>query len=369
MRAEDLRTDRQIIEKAKQEPWKASADCQERIERILTELPDTPEKMETRMRNVWSKRTLILAAALAAIVGTTVMASELFQWDQKAVENFRSPTEDEQNAMTMEGMAKEQTASATDAGITITAKQTVQDKNTLYILLDIQAEENIIDGNGGFERSDENGTYGLPWIVTDHEDAFNNISMGFTPDTPAFSELSNHGCYEISALKSLEQEWDEEKIEVHFTEYSYYTYENGDTIPHTIRGDWSLMLPLGENTILKADVYEPGQPVEIAGVSVHVKRVEVSPLSLLLTFDLDDLEELRETLYAGETDVYLKEVECSGFLDLNGNEILTGLGGMSGKYDFDKREAIYQTGFGSYVNPADLSIMLLGDDKIKIPLK
>lgn len=182
-------------------------------------------------------------------------------------------------------------------------------------------------------------------------------------------ELSNHGCYEISALKSLEQEWDEEKIEVHFTEYSYYTYENGDTIPHTIRGDWSLMLPLGENTILKADVYEPGQPVEIAGVSVHVKRVEVSPLSLLLTFDLDDLEELRETLYAGETDVYLKEVECSGFLDLNGNELLTGLGGMSGKYDFDKREAIYQTGFGSYVNPSDLSIMLLGDDKIKIPLK
>ncbi len=369
MRAEEQRTDRRIAEKAAKEQWEASAGCRERVERILAELPDTSEQEETGMRKIWSRRTLILAAALAAVVGTTAMASGLFRWDQKAVENFRNPTEEDQNAMTMEGLAKEQIASAADAGITVTAKQTVQDKNTLYILLDIQAEEEIIDGNGGFDRPGENGDDELPWIITEHTDAFNSVSMGFAPDTPAFSELSDHGYYEINALKSLDQEWDEEQIEIHFTEYSYYTYENGDTVPHTIHGDWALTLPLGEDTILKTDLYEPDAPVEIAGVSVRVKRIEVSPLSLILSFDMDDLNELQETCYAGETDVYLKEVAFTGFLDQNGDEILTGVGGMSGKYDFDNREIIHQMGLGTYVDPSDLSAVLLGDEKTEVPLK
>ncbi len=369
MRAEEQRTDRQIAEQAAKEPWKASEGCRERVERILEELPDTPEKEETRMKSIWSKRTLILAAALAAAVGTTAMASELFRWDQKAVENFRNPTEEEQNAMTMEGLAKEQTASATDAGITITAKQTVQDKNTLYILLEIQAEDPIIDGNGAFDNPDENGAYGRPWILTEHEDAFHNVSMGFSPDTPAFSELSDHGFYEISALKSPDQEWNEDQVEVQFTEYSYYTYENGGTIPHTVRGDWTLTLPLGEDTILETDIYRPEQPVEIAGIPIQVKRVEVSPLSVLLSFDMDDLEALREARHAGESDVYLEEVEFAGFLDQNGEEILTGFGGMSGAYDFDNREVIHQMGLGTYVDTEGLRAVLLGSEKTEVPLK
>lgn len=369
MRAEEQRTDRQIAERAAKESWKASESCQERVEQILAELPDTPEKEENRMKRIWSKRTLILAATLAAAVGTTAMASELFRWDQKAVEYFRNPTEEEQNAMTMEGLAKEQTASVTDAGITISAKQIVQDKNTLYILLDIQAEDPIIDGNGGFDNPDENRAYGHPWILTEHEDAFNNVSMGFSSDTPAFSELSDHGFYEISALKSLDQEWNEDQVTVHFTEYSYYTYEDGDTVPHTIHGDWTLTLPLGEDTVLKTDIYRPEQPVEIAGVSVQVKRVEVSPLSVLLSFDMDDLEALREARYAGETDVYLEELELAGFLGPDGEEISASLGGMSGKYDYDNREIIHQMGLGSYLDTKDLRAVLLGSEKTEIPLK
>ena len=66
MRAEEQRTDRRIAEKAAKEQWEASAGCRERVERILAELPDTSEQEETGMRKIWSRRTLILAAALAA---------------------------------------------------------------------------------------------------------------------------------------------------------------------------------------------------------------------------------------------------------------------------------------------------------------
>lgn len=359
--------DEWIREMAANESWEAPKSCRDHTEQILAALSDSPDK-EEHMRIVFRKRTLILAAALAALVGTTAAAAGLFQWHEKAVENFGKPTETEQDDMTTAGIAKEQQASVTDAGITITAKQTVQDKNTLYILMDIQAEEMILDGNGVFDCLNEDGTYETSCIIPKKEDAFSNVSMGFSPDTPCWSQLSNQGYYEISALKSLEQEWTEEEITIHFTEYSYYTYEDQETIPHTIRGDWSLTLPLGEDTIVETKTCEPKQPVMIAGMPVTVKRVELSPLSLLLVYDMDDVKKLQETLYAGEEDVFLEETSLYGFLYQDGSERSARIGGMSGNYDFEQREITRQIGLGSYVEPDQISAVLLGEEKVLVPL-
>lgn len=365
---EQKKADEQIRRMAEREVWNTPDSCKNYVEQILETLPDTPVK-EEKIGMRFQKRSLILAAALAALVGTTVMASGLFVWHEKAAENFGNPTEEEQNAMATEGLAREQHVSVTDAGITITAKQTVQDKNTLYILLDIQAEEAVIDGNGGFDNPKEDGTYDKPWLITEQEDAFGNVSMGFTPDTPAFEALSDHGYYEISALKTIGRAWTEQEVTIQFTEYSYYTYENGDTVPHTIRGDWTLTLPLGEDTVQNVRVYEPKQPVDICGVSVQVKRVEVSPLSLLLVFDMDDRDRLTETLYPNETDVYLKETQVFGFLDQDGNEIPIRMGGMSGSYDYDSREVTVQMGLGNYLDVEQLDCVLLGEEKVPVPLR
>lgn len=357
-----------ILGMAKEETWRVPRSCEEKVERILEGLPDTRGK-EKRMVCFSKKRIWMLAIGFAALLGMTVAAAEVFQWREQAVKNFGNPTEEEQQTMATEGMARAQVATATDAGITITAQQTVQDKNTLYILLDVQADEAIIDGNGGFDYVDADGNYGESWILTEEEDAFHNISMGFSPDMPAFEELGRQGFYEISALKSMEREWKEESVTVRFTEYSYYTYENGETVPHKIEGDWSLTLPLGEETQLKTYVYEPEESVEIAGIPVKVKRMELSPLSLLLVFDMDDLLKLQEKLYAGEEDVYLYETAFAGFLNQEGQEILPGVGGQSGSYDYEKREVTYQIGLGKYIEPEQMTAVLLGDEKIAVPLK
>lgn len=360
------KTDEQIREMAQKEVWNMPDSYIAYIGQVLDRLPD---KMDEKKRTGFSKkRIMVLAAALAAVLGTTAMASELFQWNKKAVENFNHPTKEEQDTMTMEGIAREQTVSATDAGITITAKQTVQDKNSLYILLDIQAKDKIIDGNGGFDNPDDNGEYGHPCIFTEDGDVFNNISMSFTPDTPVFSELSDHGYYEIFAIKDPDREWNEDSVTVNFTEYSYYTYENGDSIPHRIEGNWELTLSLGEDTKLHTDVYELNRKVDISGMPLTVKRVELSPLSLILVFDLDDVNQIRETRYQDQEDVFIRETQFAGFLDKNGEEIDCGWGGMSGKHDLEKREDIVEMSLSRFVDVDEIGAILLGEAKVSVPL-
>ncbi len=366
---EDKKMEQWIYQMAEKEVWKVPKSCEEKVERILETLSEASEKEET-MRYLKKKRTFLLVAALVAVLGTTVAAAGIFQWREQAVENFGNPTKEEQDKMALEGIAMEQKASATDAGITITAQQTVQDKNTLYILLDVQAEEKILDGNGGFDNPEEDGSYKEPWIVTQEEDAFSNISMGFSPDTPAFGELTDHESYEISALKSMEKEWNEESVTIHFTEYSYYTYENGDTIPHKFRGDWTLVLPLGEETNLEMTQYKPVEPVELSGVPMQIKRVEVSPLSLLVVFDMDDVLKLQETVYTEDSeDIVLSELDFTGFLDQDGQEITARIGGQSGKYNYDTREIIHQIGLENYINPDKITTLLLGEEKVQVKLK
>lgn len=361
------KTDEQIREMAQKEVWNMPDSCSAYIEQVFTGLPDKIEGKS--QRGFKKKRILILAAALTAVLGTTALASEMFQWNNKAVENFHHPTKEEQDTMTMEGIAREQTVSTADAGITITARQTVQDQNSLYILLDIQAEDKIIDGNGGFDNPDENGEYGHPWIFTEEGDAFTNVSMSFTPDTPVFSELSNHGYYEIFAIKDPDREWNEDTVTVNFTEYNYDTYENGNSIPHKIEGSWELTLSLGEDTKLDTDVYELNRKVDISGVSLTVKRVELSPLSLILVFDLDDMKQIRETFYADQQDVVIYETQFTGFLDRNGEEIDCGWSGMSGKHDLEKGEDIVQLSLNQFVEVDEISAVLLGEEKVPVPLK
>ena len=100
-----------------------------------------------------------------------------------------------------------------------------------------------------------------------------------------------------------------------------------------------------------------------------MKRVELSPLSLVLVFDMDDLLQLEETLYAEEKDVYLYETACSGFLDQNGQKILTGTGGQSGAYDYENREIINQIGLGKYIDPDQITGVLLGEEGVVVPLQ
>jgi len=359
--------DERIRGLAASEQWSTPDLCTEHVEKLLENLPDTPPK-EEKMRRVPKKRIILMAAALTAVLGATAAAAELFSWNEQAVESFGNPTEDEQNVMAMEGLAKEQSISVTDAGLTMTAVQTVQDKNSLYILLELSSKENIIDGNSGFENATD-GVYS-PWLITSDgtDDAFAGIGCGFPKDTPCF-DLSDHGYYEISAIKSLDKAWTADSVTVQFTEFCYYTGQEGSEVSHTIKGSWTLTIPLGEETMQEAKTYEPKGKAELGGVPVQIKRVELSPLSMIMSFDLEDVKTIHDTLYEGQEDVYLDVLSISGFLDENGKEIALSLGGMNSMYDYDAGEVIHEVTFGQYVDPDHISAALLGDEKVPVYLK
>ena len=70
------KTDQWVRKKAESESWDLPDTCKERVEHILAGLSGTTvDKEEIKMKKIRSRRIMVLAAALAALVGTTAVAS------------------------------------------------------------------------------------------------------------------------------------------------------------------------------------------------------------------------------------------------------------------------------------------------------
>lgn len=310
------------------------------------------------------RRVIWAAAALAAMFGTTVAAAELFQWNEQAADYFNNPPQEVQNEMVAQGVVMEQNDSVTDQGITVTVKQTVQDDNRLYILLDVQCEEALIDDYSCFDKWD---------VITKDRDAFNNLGASFAESTPRGKqeEKTNRGYYEITGLKTYGREWNEDSITLDLGQFSYYTYEgDGLGTSHVVDGSWKLEIPLGEQTQAVTKVYEPDAQVMVSGIPVTLKRVEVSPISTVLVYDLADVKNVIDTVYADEEDVFLYELQLSGFRYDNGETVENGAGGgMSSCWDREAGEDIYKIGLLGMIEPERVEAVLLGNDMTAVELK
>ena len=343
-------------------PEKIHGMVLETLENLEEENPSVKKGGNTM--KIKKGRVIWAAAALAAMFGTTVAAAELFQWNEQAADYFNNPPQEVQNEMVAQGVAMEQNASATDQGITVTVKQTVQDDNRLYILLDVQCEEALIDDNSIFEKWD---------VITKDTEAFNNLGASFAESTPTAKqeEKTNRGYYEITGLKTYGREWNEDSITLDLGQFSYYTYEeSGMGTAHVVNGNWKLEIPLGEQTQAITKVYEPGTQVMVSGMPVTVKRVEVSPISAVIVYDLEDVEKVINTAYADEEDVFLYELQLSGFRYDDGETIVSGAGGGASCYwDREAGEEINKIGLTGMIEPERVEAILLGNDMTVVELQ
>lgn len=346
-------------------PEKIHGMVLETLENLEEENPSLKKGGNTM--KIKKRRVIWAAAALAAMFGTTVAAAELFSWNEQAADYFNNPPEEVQNEMVAQGVVMEQNDSVTDQGITVTVKQTVQDDNRLYILLDVQSEDALIDDNCGFDK----------WnVMTKDKDAFDNLGASFAESTPRgkMEEKTNRGYYEITGLKTYGREWNEDSITLDLGNFFYYTYEedgeDGMGTAHVIDGNWKLEIPLGEQTQALTKVYEPGSQVMVSGMPVTVKRVEVSPISTVIVYDLEEVENVINTAHAGEEDVFLYELQLSGFCYDNGETVENGAGGgMSGYWDREAGEDIYKIALSSMIEPEKVTAILLGDDMTAVELQ
>lgn len=316
----------------------------------LEENEDMAKKI--RKSRFSGKKFVALAAAMAAVFGMTVIAAAAeFWWNQKAAEEFGNPTPERQQQMVEAGVAEEQTVSSTDAGITVTAVQTLRDANRIYMLFELTAEEAVIDGNSGFSD----------WkMITDEGKNLWDYERSMTGSggvTDAQSgTLLTQGFYFWDFLMEEDPEgWNGDTLTVQLTDFEYYTYENGpEGTPHKIEGEWEFTLHLTDTTEL-ARTFTPEKTVMAAGVPVRLNSVTVTPLTVTLHYCLDDVEAAGEA-FGGE-DYGLIELFATGFVDGDGNRVER-MGGSSGARTED--EDIITCGLPSPMDVDTVQAILLG---------
>lgn len=269
-----------------------------------TMMPDVPENVHTAVQKALdlletekkgmktvkkgNRRKMAAIIILAAtMIGTTAMAAG-FAWHHKTAEEFHNPSEEIQQKTLEKGVASLPETSVSDNGVTVTAVQLLQDENRVYLMLEVKAEEAVIDGNTLFDTmvlSDGSG-----------QTIFENVSAGFLADING--TLSREGYYVIDGLKNMDEGWNGNTLKLVLSDLSYYTYENSgegmdmaNQTPHCIKGNWEFEVSLKDVTSLSKTI-PVDKKLEVRGVEVTVNYVKVSPLSVVISYSQSDIDKI-----------------------------------------------------------------------------
>ena len=232
-----------------------------------------------KMKRIKTRTMIILAAALIIILGTTVAAAELFRWNERATEIFEAEPE-LQDRLAAEEIAREESQSVTDNGLTITAIQTIQDSNCFYALFEVLAKDNslVIDEECGMD-------YLLDFQGSD--DPFSYKGWGFVDSTR--QAPSNSRYFEIYGTKK-EESTDDLHMSISFTALTGPGAKamKGNVL---IEGDWNFDFTGHPAASTHIDL---NREYQIAGCQVRVESIDLSPLTGKITCNSEDISVLAE---------------------------------------------------------------------------
>ena len=246
---------------------------------VLDTLAGLEEQEDKKMKKFRKRTIVILAAALMAVLGTTVAAAELFKWNEKAQDIFVAEPELE-DKLVRDLLAQGGYQSVTDNGLTITAVQTIQDSNCFYALFEVTAEDE------GMVISEDCGL-NFTTNCQDGEDLFGAMSWGFVGNERQKPGSSRY--FEIFGTKMEEKEADI-NMNLNFTALTGQG-EKAVAGPVLIEGSWDFSLTVHPSASLRFDIE---QECEIAGIPVYVESVELSPLTGKIVCRGADVKKLEE---------------------------------------------------------------------------
>lgn len=316
----------------------------------LSELDGQEEKkMKKKMPK---KRMLLLAAACAALFGMTAAAAGIFKWNERAAKVFQAD-ETAQEKLNQEELSHEVAQSVTDQGITITAIQTIQDKNRFYALFEVTVEDEETK-----ITQDQNMRYTLDFEGGEYP--FTYLGWSFVSEEE--QEVSNSRYFEMYGTK-MEDASPELKMEIHFTALEGEPEEKAGEGAVLIDGHWDFSLDIQETESIR---HELQREYEISGYPVGVESVELSPISLTIFFDGDSIRAMEE----GEQ-VNLDELEAltalypTGVRYKDGTVVEERCYPMTEGYT-DKDRSVYRVmlQFTEVVNADQVSALLMGTDEI-----
>lgn len=321
---------------------------------VLDALSALEEQEVPRMKKAPRKRILLLAAALAALVGTTAAATGVFSWNERAGEVFEAD-EETRNELTMNQMAQEVAQTVTDQGVTITAIQTIQDRNRFYALFEVVMED---------PKQKITEDYSLDYNVDfgGRDDPFCAWTWGFVSGDE--QEVSNTRYFEIYGTK-LRQSEENLAMNLHFTALRGEPEQKAGDGEILVSGTWDFALDVHPSNMVD---HELNKECQLGGYTVQVKSVALSPLSMIIVYDgkdvrameadqkicLDQLDELRELYPTGVGYADGTRVDEELMIPLS-----EGFGDGEETYEL-------LLPFGKVVDPDQVDTILMGEDVIQL---
>lgn len=319
---------------------------------VLDTLSSLEQQEETTMKKIAKKRILLVAAACAALLGTTAAASEIFKWNERASQVFEAD-EETKDELTMNQLAQEVSQSVTDQGLTITAIQTVQDKNRFYALFEVTAEDT---------KMKISQDYSLDYTIDlgGKEDLFCAFTWGFVAE----QEDSNSRYFEIYGTKT-EQSEENLTMNLHFTALRGKPAQKAGEGEVLISGNWDFALDVHAYPMVS---YTLEGEYQLSGYPVHVTSVSLSPLSMEITYDGADVRnmEAKEQVHLDQLDS-LTALYPTGVRYQDGTileeELMIPL-----TEGFGDNETYYRLllPFRKIVDPNQVSEILMGEDRIPL---
>ena len=305
-----------------------------------------------KMKKTPKKRWIIVAAALAALIGTTAAASGLFQWNERAEEVFQSD-EETQKELIQNQLAQEVSQSVSDQGITITAIQTVQDKNRFYALFEVESEDPSMEITAD---------YSLDYTMDlgGKEDLFSALGWSFVSEQE--QALSNRRYFEIYGTKN-EQSEDNLKMELHFTALRGEPAQKAGEGDVLVSGNWEFALDVHASDAVTHNLEKACQ---LGGYTVQVQSVELTPLSMTIVYKGEDVRtmEAGKGVHLDQLDE-LTELYPTDVCYEDGTVVKEGLM-IPLREGFSEDGATYHMvlSFDKVVDASRVTALLMGEDRI-----
>lgn len=321
---------------------------------VLSTLAGLDDRKVKKVKRMKKNKIIILAAAMTAVLGMTVSASEIFKWNKQAQEVFEA-NEEQQKELVMDQIAQEAYQTISDGGLTLQAIQTIQDNNCFYALFEITAADESIQITPGHNME---FTIDYP----DGSDPFSMLNWNFVDEHR--QAVSNSRYFEITGTKQNPGEEDL-TMKIQFTSLNA-PGEKALAGSPVLEGNWEFALNLHTTKPVR---YEINKDYQIAGCAVTVKTVELTPISVKVTCEEEDIRQL-ETLEG----INLDQADTLRSLFVNGIRYEDGT--VIEEMGYQELTAGYSDGdytktarFSNVIDVDKASALLVGDamDEILLP--
>lgn len=322
---------------------------------VLDALSALEEQEVRKMKRIPKKRMILLAAALAVLAGTTAAASGIFQWNERAGQVFEAD-EDTRNELTMNQLAQDMSSqSVSDHGLTVTAIQTIQDRNRFYALFEVTADDPNM-------KITSDCTMDYTMDFGGKEDPFGALGWGFVSEFD--QEISNTRYFEIDGVKDKES--DENLVmNIHFTDLRGEPEEKAGESEALISGNWDFALNIRTSDMIS---HEINREYQLDGYSVHIQSVAFSPLSMEIVYDGKDVrtmeagKEIRLDQMDELTALYPTGVRYADGTIVN-EELMLPL--IEGFRDGEESYGLLLS-FDKVIDPKQVEALLIGEEEVTV---